>query len=171
MNGQTRPERTALPLDVLDQIDRICDRFEATWDAGQRPRVEDYLGEVAEPYQPALLRDLLAAELDARRRRGERPEPREYRDRFPGETAVVAAAFASPPIPPARLDTKTLVRPAPRCGRVPGTGIGPDSVGRRASRRPIRADRGRGSPARVILAPPRETRRPPPSAARATRPG
>ena len=27
MNGETRPERTALPLDVLDQIDRVCDRF------------------------------------------------------------------------------------------------------------------------------------------------
>ena len=50
-----------------------------------------------------LLRDLLAAELAARRRRGERPEPREYRDRFPGEAEVVAAAFSPPSWPLARL--------------------------------------------------------------------
>jgi serine/threonine-protein kinase len=109
MNRETRQERTALPLDVLGQIDRICNRFEATWEAGQRPRLEDYLGEVAEPYQPDLLCDLLAAELDARRRRGERPEPHEYRDRFPGETAVVVAAFAAPTTRPPRMDA----RPSP----------------------------------------------------------
>ncbi len=101
MNGETRPERAALPLDVLDRIDRIRDRFEAMWEAGQRPLVEDHLGEVDEPYRAHLLHDLLAAELDARRRRDERPEPREYRDRFAGEAAA-AAALASPPIPPAR---------------------------------------------------------------------
>jgi hypothetical protein len=64
-------------LDVLNQIDRMCDRFEATWEAGQRPWAEDYLDAVAEPYRSNLFLDLLAAELDARRRRGERPEPRE----------------------------------------------------------------------------------------------
>ena len=125
MNGETRPERTALPLDVLDQIDRICDRFEATWEAGQRPRVEDYLGAVAEPYQPDLLCDLLAAELDARRRRGERPEPHEYLDRFPGEAAVdrgglrVAVDPAIPASdsrtsPPSLMTTMSLLQ-----GRVP----------------------------------------------------
>src|SRR3954465_15998277 len=98
MNGETRPERTALPLDVLDQIDRICDHFEAMWEAGQRPRVEDCLGGVDEPYQPYLLGDLLAAELNARRRRGEHPEPHEYQDRFPGEAALIVAAFGSTPI-------------------------------------------------------------------------
>src|SRR5262245_42823024 len=102
MNGETRPESTALPLDVLDQIDRICDRFEAMWEAGERPRVEDYLGGVDEPYQPYLRGDLLAAELAARRRRGEHPEPHEYQDRFSGEAALIVAAFGSPPMPISR---------------------------------------------------------------------
>jgi hypothetical protein len=61
----TRPSGTELPLAVLDQIDRICDRFERTWESGIRPRIEDYFGEVAEEYRVALLRDLVAAELDA----------------------------------------------------------------------------------------------------------
>src|SRR5262245_6943178 len=85
--------RDRLPLDVLNWIDQICDRFEAAWEAGRRPRIEDYLGEVTEPYRPALLRDLLAWELNARRRRGERPEPAEYRDRLPGENAAIDSAF------------------------------------------------------------------------------
>ena len=75
--GSRQAERTALPLDVLDQIDRICDRFEATWQAGERPRIEDFLGQVADTYRAFLLRDLLAAELNARRRLGEQPTPTE----------------------------------------------------------------------------------------------
>ena len=43
MSGETRPERTALSLNVLDQINRICDRFEAAWESGARPRIEDRL--------------------------------------------------------------------------------------------------------------------------------
>jgi serine/threonine-protein kinase len=87
------PDRRQLPLDVLDRIDQICDRFEAAWEAGDRPRIEDFLGEAAEAYRTALVRDLLAGELNARRRRGERPEPAEYRDRLPGEATAIASAF------------------------------------------------------------------------------
>ena len=86
---------TELPLDVLDRIDRACDRFEATWDAGGRPQLEDYLDAVAAEHRAALLRDLLAAEIDVRRRHGERPEPGEYRDRLTGDAATIDAAFAA----------------------------------------------------------------------------
>src|SRR5262249_27671740 len=58
--------------------DRVCDRFEAAWKSGERPRVEDYLGEIATEYRRALLLDLVAADLGARRRRGERPSAEEY---------------------------------------------------------------------------------------------
>ncbi len=96
MAERTSSDHTDLPLDVLDRIDRICDRFEAAWDRGERPRIEDDLGEVVEPHRRALLRDLLAAEVAARRRRGERPEPRDYRDRFPDDADAVEAAFCRP---------------------------------------------------------------------------
>jgi eukaryotic-like serine/threonine-protein kinase len=83
MSDRSHPDWSELPLDVLDQIDRICDRFEAAWKSGQRPRVEDYDGEIAEPHHRALLRDLLAAELDARHRRGEWPSFAEYTLKHP----------------------------------------------------------------------------------------
>ncbi len=94
MSDETTDPRE-LPLDVLDRIDRACDRFEATWEAGGRPQLEDYLGAVASEYRTALLRDLLAAEIDARLRRGERPEPGEYRDRLPRDAAAIDSAFAA----------------------------------------------------------------------------
>jgi serine/threonine protein kinase/tetratricopeptide (TPR) repeat protein len=95
MTSESRSDdRPELPLDVLQRIDRACDRFEAVWREGQRPRIEDDLGEFAEAHRAALLRELLAAELDARRRLGERPEPGDYRDRFPGADEVIEAAFA-----------------------------------------------------------------------------
>ena len=60
MRGEPNSDGAELPLDVLDQIDRFCDRFEAAWGSGSRPRVEDYLTEIDEAYRPVLLRDLLA---------------------------------------------------------------------------------------------------------------
>jgi hypothetical protein len=69
MSEHTEPDRSELPLDVLDRIDRACDRFEAALRRGEEPDPEDFLGAVAPEYRPALLRDLRAAEADARRRR------------------------------------------------------------------------------------------------------
>jgi hypothetical protein len=135
MNGSEPRRRAELPTDVLDRIDRICDRFETGWESGARPRIEDQLDGVAAAFRPDLLRDLLAAELAARRRRGERPEPHEYRERFPAEAAVVAAAFASgaissshpgsrtsppsstPCCPSCRADVPEGSRFCPECGR------------------------------------------------------
>jgi serine/threonine protein kinase len=63
--------------------DALCDRFEAAWQAGQRPRIEDYLGQVPEPHRPRLLYELLMLEVEYRGRDGERPQLKEYQDRFP----------------------------------------------------------------------------------------
>jgi WD40 repeat protein/serine/threonine protein kinase len=76
------------------RADEVCDRFEAEWRSGRTPRIEEYLGPVAPPERPALLRELLALELELRRGRGERPMPAEYRQRFPKDAELVAAAFA-----------------------------------------------------------------------------
>jgi WD40 repeat protein/tetratricopeptide (TPR) repeat protein len=95
MDQGASPERIKLPLDVLDRIDQLCDRFESAWHAGIPPRIEDYLGEVAAEYRLALLGDLLAAEIEARRRHGDCPRADEYRDRFPGDATAIEAAFAA----------------------------------------------------------------------------
>jgi WD40 repeat protein/serine/threonine protein kinase/tetratricopeptide (TPR) repeat protein len=103
MSDESTSARAELPLDVLDAVDRICDRFEAAWRSGARPRIADYLGEVAEAYRPALARDLLAAERDARRRLGERPDGAEYAASDPELADWIGALLAAPaPRPPGR---------------------------------------------------------------------
>ena len=73
---------------------RSCDRFERALASGGRPRIEDYLADVTTSGQAALFHQLLGAELDWRRGRGERPAPAEYLSRFPDRGPLVEAAFA-----------------------------------------------------------------------------
>jgi serine/threonine-protein kinase len=80
-------------------VDQVCDRFEAAWAAGQRPRLEDYLGAALRSVQSVLLRELLALELACRRRRGEAPALREYLERFPEHAPTVTGAFREPSPP------------------------------------------------------------------------
>ena len=95
MNLEHTPrDETPSPTELLE-INRICDRFEAQWRAGGRPSIEDQLARAPEPSRSALLRELLATELECRRSAGERPGPAEYRARFPGHVAIVEAAFAA----------------------------------------------------------------------------
>ncbi len=74
-----QPAPSAPPADV----DAICDVFEAAWYAGQEPRIEDFLSRGDRPQQDVLLRELLLAEWDLRRRRGQIPELETYSARFP----------------------------------------------------------------------------------------
>jgi hypothetical protein len=82
-------------------VDEVCDRFEGAWATagsdGQRPRIEDYLGDTPEPERTELLRELLALELEYRRDRGEKPTLQEYQTRFPAHAELVNTVFTSWP--------------------------------------------------------------------------
>ena len=80
----------SLSPSMINGMDDVCDRFEAAWKAGLRPRIEDYLGETAGPERSALWHELLVLELVYRRRQGERPTPEEYRARFPAQVNLVS---------------------------------------------------------------------------------
>jgi hypothetical protein len=103
---------------LLQQLDRVCSRFEAAWQAGERPRIEDYLQEVDASLRRALLRELLGLELDYRRLDGERPRPGEYRARFPDdgdllESLVWEAPPAVPCPPPTRTESHAAIQETP----------------------------------------------------------
>jgi serine/threonine-protein kinase len=83
-----------LAPELVERLDNTCDRFEAEWKVGRRPRIKDHLSDAAETERATWLRELLALELDWRRRRGERPTPREYLNEFPEDQATIDAAFA-----------------------------------------------------------------------------
>jgi len=105
---------------LMERVDEVCDRFEHAWKAGQRPRIEDYIGDEAEPARSALLHELLAAELEWRRRLGERPGPPEYLGRLASHAAIVAAAFEG--------DGGSRTGPSPAGGRPAEIPAGPDAT-------------------------------------------
>jgi serine/threonine-protein kinase len=95
-----------LPIAVAELVDRASDAFEAAWrGGGPRPRIEDFWTATDEPARSALLRELVAAELELRRAAGEQPEPADYLGRFPGLTEAIRALFDStePGIEPAAV--------------------------------------------------------------------
>ena len=108
-----------LPTDVLGGIDRACDEFEAAPPPRRdAARAEDYLGRVEAAYRRGvLLRDLLAWEIVARRRLGERPDPDDYRRRFPELRESLLEAFEGRPT----RCTAEATGPATR----PGDGVAP----------------------------------------------
>jgi hypothetical protein len=90
----------ALAPEVARRIDKVCNRFEAVWRSGGRPRIEDPLtGWEGEP-RAALLRELVLLDLDYRRAVGETPAPADYQSPFPELDADWLAKVLLP-IPPA----------------------------------------------------------------------
>src|SRR3954453_657991 len=102
------PSRS-LPLSVLQEIDEVCDRFEAAWQGGLRPQIEDYLDrtDFSEPTQ--LFRELLAREVELRKKAGDLPEPADYLGRFGSYGDQVLTVFNDP-----GRDGETAVLPVPR---------------------------------------------------------
>jgi WD40 repeat protein len=86
-------EEGTLPLSAAKRINEVCNRFEVDWQAGRRPRIEDYLGDTPESARSALLHELVALEMDFRRQAGEDFTPEEYRARFP-ELVATPTPFA-----------------------------------------------------------------------------
>jgi serine/threonine-protein kinase len=83
MSEQTHDHDGTLQLSAKRRVNEACNRFELAWQAGRRPHIEDYLGEVTSTERPALLRELVALEVYYRQQAGEAVTPDEYRDRFP----------------------------------------------------------------------------------------
>src|SRR5436305_14428817 len=85
-DGPTRecrpmPSRS-LPLSVLQQIDQLCDSFEDAWQGGRSPQIEDYLERTDVPEHSALFRELVAREVELRKKAGDLPEHADYLGRI-----------------------------------------------------------------------------------------
>ena len=56
------PTNSGNPSLPFSEIATICDRFEAEFRAGKKPKIDDFLGEMPEPARSALLRELESIE-------------------------------------------------------------------------------------------------------------
>src|SRR6516225_4343591 len=104
------------PLSVEKRVDEACDRFEAAWQARQRPRIEDYLPDFASRERSAFLRKLLLVEIELRRSDGENPTPDDYLERFLQDHDLIQSIFASP----STIDNENS-------SEIPGDGRGPEA--------------------------------------------
>jgi serine/threonine-protein kinase len=75
------------------RVDGVCEAFEAVWQNGGQPQIDDFLEEVPEVDREDLLRELLAVELQWRQEKQHAVVPDEYYRRFPKHREQVAAAF------------------------------------------------------------------------------
>ena len=108
----------------------ICERFEADFRSAKPARIEDYLAELSEPEQPALLRELLALEDELTRVHGQRLDVSEYVKRFPEHTSLVRAVLETSPYfgaTDAAATTQTAPRTPPALPDSPGAPASPFS--------------------------------------------
>ena len=93
--GNANPEgrHESDPQSFSAEIDAICDRFEAAWKAGQTPRIEEVLNDVAERARRALFRELLKVEIHWRTAAGQRPGQDAYLHRFPNFADEIKSRF------------------------------------------------------------------------------
>lgn len=88
----------SLSLRALERINRVCIEFEAGWKRGERPRIEDSLGDATGQERSELLRELILLDIDYRRKRGEKPRPEEYENRFPDCTPLIMGTASTAPV-------------------------------------------------------------------------
>jgi len=76
-------EGSSLSPELARGLEPICDRFEAAWQAGTEPRLEDFLAEAPHVLRSALLRELILLDIEYRQARGQSYSTATYRQRFP----------------------------------------------------------------------------------------
>jgi len=81
------------PAITLRKIDRLCDEFESAWKAGLKPSIEIYLERLDANARVSLLRELLQAEWELLRARGEEIAPQRYAQRFSELSSEVLATY------------------------------------------------------------------------------
>ena len=92
MNDEATISKNA---DRDELIDVVCDDFEGEWKAGRRPAIHDYLTRIDEKSRGELLRQLLAVELEMRRKHGEQLAIDEYQKQFPDYPTAVKGAVCA----------------------------------------------------------------------------
>ncbi len=65
-------------LSLSGRIDALCDEFEVEFRAGRRPKIQTYLDRVPVAEQAALLRELIAVDIECRVQQGESPAHEDY---------------------------------------------------------------------------------------------
>lgn len=83
----------ALNPDRAIILNRMCDRFELDWRAGEKPRIESLLELLEDSEKVLLLYELVLLELYLLREQGDLPSIQDYLNRFPNHINTINEAF------------------------------------------------------------------------------
>lgn len=105
-------------LSLARRVDAVCDRFEAEWRAGRRPRIDDFVAAAPESDREALRQALRAVELELRGRG--QADTSVTRESVRSDRDVSRTTAAAPPDVPKRIGrfAVTAVLGAGAFGRV-----------------------------------------------------
>src|SRR5262245_29577691 len=79
MSASSKPDSGDLSPVLGRLVDLMRHRFERAWQAGEHPRIEDFLAEPDAPARDAVLSKLIPLEVFYRRQGGEQPALEDYR--------------------------------------------------------------------------------------------
>src|SRR5215475_4280578 len=94
MSNPTTDSQGQHSLATLKRLDEVCAAYETAWQAGEKPRLETYVGGAVEPDRTLLLRELLKLEIELRKTAGQTVTAAEYYSRFPEHTPLIATLLA-----------------------------------------------------------------------------
>jgi serine/threonine protein kinase len=97
MSDEARRTSGPVPPVPAAQVEQVCQAFEAAWQAGGPPAIEDYLRGVPAASRASVLRELLRLDLAYRGRQDEKPTLEEYRRRFPEDADLLWSVFRETP--------------------------------------------------------------------------
>jgi hypothetical protein len=86
------PTDETLPT-VRRLIAEICAQYRSDWRRSDRCSIEDLVDPLAASERTAVLKALVALDVELREERGEHPKPAEYFKRFPIEASLISSAF------------------------------------------------------------------------------
>jgi len=73
--------------------ERVIRDFEAAWECGESPALEDFVGRLPADVRNDVFYNLINVDIVQRMKQGEDPAPADYLERFPTDQATVEAAF------------------------------------------------------------------------------
>src|SRR5262245_747423 len=91
------PDTLSLTSTPFERVLTLCEAFTLEFGDGSTPLLDSYLKKVDTEAQPALLRNLLALEIENRRAAGEQPRMDQYLERFPQFSTIVREVFMENP--------------------------------------------------------------------------
>ena len=93
MNNAPFDKRDGQELPTIQRIDLVCDAFESAWSNGERPVIEEFLGDTEGEERDQLIRELVALDIEYREKQGETPHLEEYSTRFQSDQSNLQTLF------------------------------------------------------------------------------